>query len=56
VLIARAAIRDTLADGGCGCFGAVRVAGPPGGESAVGWLVARNLILATFALAATGGM
>jgi hypothetical protein len=56
VLIARAAIRDTLADGGCGCFGAVRVAGPAAGESAVGWLVARNLILATFALAATGGM
>lgn len=56
VLIARAAIRDSLADGGCGCFGAVRVAGPAAGESAVGWLVARNLILATFALAATGGM
>ena len=56
VLIARAAIRDTLADGGCGCFGTVRVAGPAGDESVVGWLVARNLILATFALAATGGL
>ena len=56
VLIARASIRGALADGGCGCFGVVRVAGPAGDESAVGWLVARNLILATFALAATGGM
>jgi putative oxidoreductase len=49
VLLGRAAIRDSLPDGGCGCFGAgpareIDDAGPRA--------VARNLVLATLAVGA----
>lgn len=55
VVVARAAVRETLADGGCGCFGAPAHASAVD-EFAVGRIVARNLVLAVLALAVAGGV
>jgi len=55
VLIARAAIRDSLAGGGCGCFGAPSAAreNEPGSAAHA---IGRNFVLATLAVgAAIGG-
>jgi putative oxidoreductase len=51
LLVGRAAIRQSLADGGCGCFGA-RADAPDDGDAAAPRAIARNIVLAALALAA----
>jgi uncharacterized membrane protein YphA (DoxX/SURF4 family) len=53
-LIGRAAIRRSLAEGGCGCFGARTAPRDDGtfSDSIAGRAIARNVVLAILALAA----
>jgi len=50
-LLGRAAVRDASAEGGCGCFGA-RSRTWTGDPDAAARAIARNLVFATFAVAA----
>ncbi len=51
VIVGRAAVRDTLKTGGCGCFGA-RADVASAADTTAPRVIARNLFLAAFALAA----
>jgi len=51
VLVAAAAIRGALADGGCGCFGTRASSAGQGNPANAGRIWARNLVLAVLALA-----
>jgi uncharacterized membrane protein YphA (DoxX/SURF4 family) len=51
VLVAAAAIRGALADGGCGCLGTRASSAGQGNPAKAGRIWARNLVLAVLALA-----
>jgi putative oxidoreductase len=51
ILVAAAAVRGALAEGGCGCFGGREAITSSGNPASVGRLWARNLVLALLALA-----